>query len=80
MLMEKTIMTTRHLKINVTFTEATADLLSHLAQKEHKPVASLVKELTLEALEQREDFYLSKLAEKLDQDGAKIFSHDEAWK
>jgi hypothetical protein len=39
-----------------------------------------VRELTLEALEKREDFYLSKLAEKLDQPDVKTYSHDEAWK
>lgn len=34
----------------------------------------------LEALEMREDLFLSKLAEKLDKENAKTHSHDEAWK
>jgi predicted DNA-binding protein len=67
-------------KINVTFEEYTIGMLSGLAYKEHKSVASLVRELVLEALEMREDFYLSKDAEKLDKNGAKTYSHDEAWK
>lgn len=73
-------MTTKNPRINVTFEEKTAGLLSSLALRERKSVASLVRELALEALERREDFYLSKVAEKLDQSGVKTYSHDEAWK
>ena len=49
-------MASKNPRINVTFEEATAGLLSVLASQEHKPVASLVRELALEALEMREDF------------------------
>ena len=73
-------MATKNPRINVTFEETIAGLLSHLAHQEHKSVASLVRELTLEALEMREDFYLSKVAEKIDRQGAKTYSHDDAWK
>ena len=73
-------MTTKNPRINVTFEAAIAVLLANLAHQEHKSVASLVRELALEALEIREDIYLSKVAEKLDQDGAKTFNHDKAWK
>jgi predicted DNA-binding protein len=73
-------MATKNPRINVTFEETTAGLLVRLAQQERKSVASLVRELALEALEMREDFYLSKIAEKLDKEGAKMCSHDEAWK
>ena len=67
-------------RINVTFEEATAGLIASLAQHEHKSLASIVRELTLEALELREDLYLSKVAQKLDLDNAKTYSHDETWK
>jgi hypothetical protein len=67
-------------RINVTFEETTAGLLSSFARQENKSVASLVRELTLEALEMREDFYLSQVAEKIDVNGTKTHSHDEAWK
>lgn len=67
-------------RINVTFEETTANLLSLVAQQQNKSVASLVRELALEALEMREDFYLAKLAEKLDIEGAKTYSHDDVWK
>lgn len=73
-------MPTKNPRINVTFEEATAGLLVSLAHQEHKSVASLIRELTLEALEMREDLYLSKVAEKLDKEGIKTISHDDAWK
>ena len=50
-------MSTKNPRINVTFDESVVGLLAHLAQQEHKPVASLVRELTLEGLERREDLY-----------------------
>ncbi|MEI8295486.1 MAG: DUF6290 family protein [Alphaproteobacteria bacterium] len=73
-------MATKNPRINVTFEEATAGLLAHIAHEKHKSVASLVRELTLEALEMREDLYLSRIAEKLDKKGVKTYSHDEVWK
>ena len=73
-------MTTKNPRINVTFEATTIGLISHLAHLEHKSVASFVRELALEALERREDFYLSQVAENLDKDNVKIYSHEEAWK
>jgi predicted DNA-binding protein len=73
-------MSTKNPRINVTFEEATAALLARLARSEDKSMASLVRELALEALELREDFYLSKVAEKLDKKGAKTYNHEDAWK
>ncbi|MEK6734140.1 MAG: DUF6290 family protein [Pseudomonadota bacterium] len=67
-------------RINVTFEESTVRFLSALAQEERKSLAGLVRELALEGLELREDLYLSKVAQKLDLDNAKTYSHDEAWK
>ena len=73
-------MATKNPRINVTFGETVADALLRLARQEHKSVAGVVRELTFEALEMREDFHLSKLAEKLDEVNAKTYSHNEAWK
>ena len=78
--MELPIVPTKNPRVNVTFEETIAGFLAQLAHQEHKSVASLVRELALEALEMREDLYLSKVAEKLDQDGVKTYSHEEAWK
>jgi len=77
--MEVLIMATKNPRINVTFEEGTAGLLSRLAHQEHKSLSSLVRELALEALEMREDLYLSKVADSLDTEGVKVYTHDEAW-
>ena len=73
-------MPTKNPRVNVTFEETTVGLLSHLALQKNKSVSSLVKELTIEALEMREDLYLSRLASELDKDDIKTYSHVEAWK
>lgn len=41
---------------------------------------SKTHEQTLEFLEQQEDLYLSKIADSLDRDNEKTYSHSEAWK
>ena len=61
-------------QFQVIFEDSTASVLTQLASQEQKTVGDLVRELTLEALEKREDFYLSKLAEKLDQPDVKTYS------
>ena len=78
--MEAPSMSTKNPRINVTFEEGTAGLLARLASHDHKPVASVVRELVLEALELREDYYLSQEAKKLDTKGAKTLNHEDAWK
>ncbi|KJV81820.1 DUF6290 family protein [Rickettsia hoogstraalii] len=67
-------------RVNVTFEPVISTLLSNLAVQENKSLSSLVRELTLEALEMREDLFLSKVAKKLDKENAKTYSHEEAWK
>jgi hypothetical protein len=73
-------MVTKNPRINVTFEQATAGLLAHLAIQEQKSLSSLVRELALEALEMREDAYLFKIASSLDHEKAKLYEHHEAWK
>ncbi len=73
-------MATLHPRINVTFEKTTAGLLTQLAHHKRQSVASLVRELTLEALERQEDMYFSQLAERIDVEGAKTYSHDDTWK
>ncbi|MBA2306879.1 hypothetical protein H0W26_01960 [Candidatus Dependentiae bacterium] len=73
-------MATKNRTINVTVEESTASLLSHVAQQEQKSIERLVRELTLEALQIGEDFYLSTLAEKLDRERAETYRHDDVWK
>lgn len=73
-------MPTKNPRINITFEETTAGLLAHLANQEHKSVASLAKELILEALERREDMVLSAIAEIRDSEKAKKVKHADVWK
>ncbi len=72
-------MPTKNPRINITFEEATAVLLSELAKSEQRAVASIAKELVLEALERREDMALSAIAKKRDVPKAKRVKHDDAW-
>ena len=73
-------MSMKNPRINVTFEEDTADLLSVLAKQEEKTVSNLVKELILEALSRREDMVLSAIAESRDTQHAKKIDHEDAWK
>jgi uncharacterized protein (DUF1778 family) len=73
-------MATKNPRINVTFEESTANMITHIARKEKKPVARFVRDLALEALELREEFHLSKIAKGLDKPKAKKIKHEIAWK
>ena len=73
-------MPTRNPRINITFEQEAAKLLSDLAKQENKSISSLSKELILEALEYREDLALSSLAKIRDTKKAKRIKHEDAWK
>lgn len=64
-------MSVKKQRINVSFEEAIAGFLKHIAKIENKPVAQVVRELALVGMEMREDLHLSRLAEKLDQEGTR---------
>lgn len=67
-------------RIHVTFGEEAVNALVVIANNENKSLSNLVKELTLEALELREDQYFSKLADNISNNTIEYFSHEEAWK
>lgn len=67
-------------RINITFDETVVSLLTQLASQKNSSVSSIANELVLEALEQREDVALSKIAEIRDKPKAKRYSHHHAWK
>ncbi len=76
-------MTTESLKsprINVTFEKSIATILTEIASDAHQSVSSLVRELTLEALERREDLALSQLADARFIPTSKRVKHEDAWK
>ena len=72
-------MPTKHPRINITFEQATAGLLTILAHQENKSVSSFAKELILEALERREDMVLSAIAETRDNHHVQKVKHENAW-
>jgi hypothetical protein len=72
-------MALKNSRINVTFDPIVVQTLYSLALHEHKSMASLVRDLALEALDRREDLQLSKISEQLDLNGTKTYSHDTAW-
>ncbi len=73
-------MVTKNPRVNVTFEEQTLGMLGSMAKADRKSVSGLVKELTLEALERREDYLLSRLAERRDKSILHTVSHDDVWK
>lgn len=73
-------MPTANPRINITLEKTLASLLEQQAKLEHKSVASIAKELILEALERREDMALSAIAEIRDSKKAKRIKHKDAWK
>ena len=75
-------MPTANPRLNVTFLPETAALLEELAAREGKSVASLTKELVLDALERREDIALSLIADRREKEhkGKKTISHNSAWR
>ncbi len=73
-------MPTKNPRINITFEESTAGLLSYLADQENKSVSSLAKELIMDALERREDMVLSAIAEDRDNSESRKVKHEDAWK
>ncbi|EKD70302.1 MAG: hypothetical protein ACD_46C00575G0002 [uncultured bacterium] len=73
-------MPTANPRINITLEKTLASLLEQQAKLEHKSVASIAKELILEALERREDVALSAIAKIRDTKNAKRIKHKDAWK
>lgn len=57
-------MPTKQPRLNVTLNPAIIGALSYLAQKDQKSLSNIAQELIQEALELREDLYLSKLADE----------------
>ena len=72
-------MATKKLEVTITFERPEVSFLVCLAKRENKSISDLVKELTLEALEDRQDWFLSKIAEQLDVKGAKKYTREDAW-
>lgn len=73
-------MPTLNPRVNITFEPAVCEVITALAKREHKSVASFARELIIESLERREDKELSELAELRNSKKGKLISHEDAWK
>ncbi len=75
-------MPTKHRRINVTFKPKTAQALTRLSKKREMSLSHVAQELIEEALELREDIYLSKLADEAEKraKGKPSVSADKLWK
>lgn len=73
-------MSTKNLRINLSFKEETFNLISFVANQQHKSLAGFVKELAMETLDRLEDKKLSELSMDLDKPDVKTYTHLEAWK
>lgn len=67
-------------RVNITFHPETVQALAQIAKREKKSLASVAKELILEALDLREDIRLSKLAQLRDIEGLRAIPHQDAWR
>lgn len=73
-------MPTTNPRINITLEKTLVALLEQQAKSEHKSVASIAKELIIEALERREDMALSAIAAIRDTKNAKRIKQKDVWK
>lgn len=72
-------MQAKNARINVTFEPSILNILTEMAGDASQSVAGFVRELTLEALERREDVALSALAAARDISSAKWIKHEDVW-
>lgn len=72
-------MPTKNPRLNITLEPNIISALKGLARHENKQLATLAKELILEALDRREDRVLSSLAERRESTAEGTVSHEDAW-
>lgn len=71
-------MPTENPRINITTNKKLYAFLSEIAEKEEKSLSALARDLIIEALDEREDRYLSKLAdERMKEDDGKWIKHED---
>ena len=72
-------MATKHPRLNVVMTEGLMKTLHFIAEHEEKSLSVIAKELIEESLEKREDFQLSALAMKREEEAKEYIDHEKAW-
>lgn len=75
-------MTTKHTRVNVTLNADTEKALHYLSKKSHQSLSKVAFDLIQEALELREDMYLSKIADAAYERNKNkpTISDEEVWK
>ncbi len=75
-------MTTKNARYMVTVSPDTSINLLNISKKNNKSISSIISELINEALELKEDYYWSKLAEEAEirSQGQKRIPAEEVWK
>ena len=73
-------MVTKNPRLNITLDEILMGVLQAVAERESKSVSRVARELIVEAVNRREDHYLSDIATKRDVKNMKYISHEDAWK
>lgn len=73
-------MPTKNQRINITTNEKLMSNITLIAKQEKKTVPALAKELIEEALDKREDMYLSRIVNSREAQNNKVIQHAEAWK
>ena len=72
-------MPTPNPRINIVTNAELYQSLVILAESEDKSLSAVAKDLILEALDKREDRYLSNIANARDKGDSKTMSHKEIW-
>lgn len=77
-------MTTRNPRVNVTFNETDAHLMSIICKRKKISMSKLIRDVMEDWLEEYEEMLLAKRAEAAEEqwekEGMKTISHEELWK
>lgn len=77
-------MPTSNPRVNVTFSESDAEIISIICKRKKISMSSLIRRVMEDWLEEYEDMLLAKRAdeadEKWEKKGRKTISHEELWK
>ena len=72
-------MATKHPRLNVVMTSELMNTLNFISEHEEKSLPVIAKELIEESLEKREDYHLSALAMRREEDAKDYITHEKAW-
>jgi hypothetical protein len=73
-------MPTTNPRVNITLDDEHLKMISKFAGSQRISVSAAAKQLILEALQFKEDFYFSEMAENVEKRTKKWISHSDAWK